>query len=179
MKVPLVVLGCNVGLGLSLWVIILTCAKSLGQLLLHHIHPGVMTAQSESDHRLYSFHSTSHLNTWTCEAPMPHLGNKPCGSSHRLNYCWSSQAPCDQTTGSRVLPGELKSHSYPCLTLSTFQTTLIASLSRKIAWHWQLCPGDRMSRGWEHPLEVGSGNAEFWQRVNEQCWPLEGTKKIG
>lgn len=184
MKVTLVVLGCEVGLGLSLSFIILICAKSLGQLLVHHIHPGVMTMQSESNHRLFSCHSTSHLNTWTqgiytCEAPMPRLGNKPCGSSHRLNYCWSSQASCDQTIGSRVFPGELKSHSYPCLTLSTFQTTLVASLSGKIAWQWPLCTGDSMSRGWEHPLVVGSGKAEFWQWVNEQCWPLEGTKTIG
>lgn len=63
MKVTLVVLGCDFGLGLSLSFIILICAKSLGQLLVHHIHPGVMPMQSESGHRLFSFHSTSHLNT--------------------------------------------------------------------------------------------------------------------
>lgn len=49
MKVPLVVLGCDIGLGLSLSFIILICTKSLGQLLVHHTHPRVMTTQSESD----------------------------------------------------------------------------------------------------------------------------------
>lgn len=63
MKVTLVFLGCDFGLELFLSFIILICTKSLGQLLVYHSHPGVMNAQSESDHRLHSFHSTSHLNT--------------------------------------------------------------------------------------------------------------------
>lgn len=145
MRVTSIVLGC----GFWTWAVPLIYTSYLYKVFRAAVgtvtfHGGVKTVQSERDLGSHSFHLGLPVLTWALAL-----------WQFQTYSCCSGQALCDQTMGSGILAGGPRSHSYTCLTLSTFQTPLAAASSRKTAF-----PLERAcQRGQEHPLAVGSDNA--------------------